>query len=96
MPQALDLVVLGSGTAASTIAIQGRATSRRAAVAHCHPFSGTCTWRVRGCTSKEGATVRPVDTIKRMRLKGVTASPVAIGWSSLMHFKYSFTDSTPA
>ncbi len=48
--------------------------------------------------AQEGAGVRAsaIDTIERMRAKGVTASPAAIEWSSLMHFKRSFTDSTPA
>lgn len=96
MPQAFDLVVLGSGTAASTIAIQCRAAGWRVAVADCRPFGGTCA--LRGCTPKKvlAFAASAIDTIERMRAKGVTASPAAIEWSSLMRFKRSFTDSTPA
>jgi glutathione reductase (NADPH) len=89
-----DLVIFGTGTAASVAASRARAASWRVAVVDFRPFGGTCA--LRGCDPKKllraGADV--VDHVGRMRDKGV-AGTVSLDWPSLMAFKRGFTDPIP-
>jgi glutathione reductase (NADPH) len=90
-----DLVIIGSGTAATVAATRARAASRSVAVIDVRPFGGTCA--LRGCDPKKllrsGAEV--VDHVRRMRDKGAIGE-VRIAWPALMAFKRSFTDPIPA
>lgn len=90
-----DLIVIGTGTAATTGAFKVRSAGRSVAVIDFRPFGGTCA--LRGCDPKKmmigGA--RAVDHATRMRGKGVTGD-VAIDWPDLLDFKRSFTDPVPA
>lgn len=89
-----DVVVVGTGTAASTVAYRVRAAGRRVAVIDHKPFGGTCA--LRGCDPKRllmaGAEVR--DAVRRMQPHGVDGS-VEIAWRALMGFKRAFTDAVP-
>ncbi|MAT03513.1 MAG: pyridine nucleotide-disulfide oxidoreductase [Acidimicrobiaceae bacterium] len=89
-----DLVVIGTGTAATTVARKARAAGRSVAVTDFRPYGGTCA--LRGCDPKKmligGASA--VDHATRMRGKGV-AGDVAIDWTDLMAFKRGFTDPVP-
>lgn len=95
MSRNYDLIVIGTGTAATTVARKVRAAGRSVAVIDFRPFGGTCA--LRGCDPKKlmigGA--RAVDHATRMRGKGVTGD-VAIDWPDLVGFKRSFTDPVPA
>jgi glutathione reductase (NADPH) len=89
-----DLLVLGTGTAASTVAHRVRAAGQRVGVVDFRPYGGTCA--LRGCDPKKvlvgGASA--VDHARRMHDKGV-AGKQRIDWPGLMTFKRTFTDQVP-
>lgn len=91
-----DLLVIGTGTAASTIAHTCRAEGWTIAVIDSQPFGGTCA--VRGCDPKKVlvAAAEAIDSAERMREKGVVNGNVKIDWGMLQQFKRSFTDSVPS
>jgi glutathione reductase (NADPH) len=91
---AYDLLVLGTGTAASTVAHTVRSAGRRVGVIDFRPFGGTCA--LRGCDPKKVlvGVARAVDHARRMHDKGV-AGDHRIEWPELMAFKRTFTDPVP-
>ncbi|MBA3774431.1 MAG: NAD(P)/FAD-dependent oxidoreductase [Ramlibacter sp.] len=95
MNQDYDLVILGTGTAASGTAMRVRAAGQRVAIVDCRPFGGTCA--LRGCDPKKmmvgGAAA--FDHARRMRGSGVEGE-VRLDWPGLMRFKRSFTEPVPA
>src|SRR6266850_4662716 len=79
-----DLVVIGTGSAASTVASQCRAAGWQVAIVDSRPFGGTCA--LRGCDPKKvlvGAA-EVIDWHHRMKGKGIRAEKVGIEWSELM------------
>ena len=94
MNRRFDLVVLGTGTAASTVATACRAAGWHVAIVDSLPFGGTCA--LRGCDSKKmlvgGAEV--LDWVRRMRGKGLQDG-IRLDWPDLMRFKRTFTDPVP-
>lgn len=95
MKQAFDLVVIGTGAAASTVATKCRAAGWSVAIIDSRPYGGTCA--LRGCDPKKvlvGAA-EVVDWIRRMEGKGVRAERLGIDWQELMRFKRSFTEPVP-
>jgi glutathione reductase (NADPH) len=91
-----DLIVIGTGTAASTTAHECSSAGWKVAIIDSLSFGGTCA--LRGCEPKkvlvEAAKV--VDSAQRHQNKGVLGSDkVHIKWSDLMHFKRSFTEPFP-
>jgi len=95
MAREFDLVVIGTGSAASSAANTCRAAGWSVAVIDSRPFGGTCA--LRGCDPKKmlvaGADL--VDWSRRMQGKGVEEPPLAIDWPALMRFKRTFTDNVP-
>lgn len=91
-----DLVVLGTGSAATGIASRCRAAGWRVAVCDPRPFGGTCP--LRGCDPKKMliAGAEAVDWIERLRAKSIFPSVPRPNWSALMHHKREFTDPFPA
>jgi glutathione reductase (NADPH) len=92
---AFDLVVIGTGSAASTAASRCRAAGWSVAIIDSRPFGGTCA--LRGCDPKKvlvGAA-DVVDWIHRMEGKGIQSGGARIDWLELMRFKRSFTDPVP-
>jgi glutathione reductase (NADPH) len=91
-----DLVVIGTGAAASTVAHKCRSAGWKVAVIDSRPFGGTCA--LRGCDPKKvlvGAA-EVVDMNNRMKGKGIETNRVtAINWRDLMKFKRSFTEPVP-
>src|SRR5688500_3469457 len=90
-----DVVIIGTGSAASAVAFPCRSAGWTVAVIDSRPFGGTCT--LRGCDPKKvlvGAA-ELVDWSDRMRGKGVRGDDVGIDWPELMRFKRTFTDSVP-
>ena len=66
-----DLVVIGTGSAASTVASQCRAAGWQVAIVDSRPFGGTCA--MRGCDPKKvlvGAA-EVIDSHHRMQGKGI-------------------------
>ena len=90
-----DLLVIGTGTAASTAAHKARGAGKTVAVIDSRAFGGTCA--LRGCDPKKvlvGAA-ELVDWHRRLAAKGIVTGEVKIDWPSLMRFKKSFTDPVP-
>lgn len=94
MAKRYDLVIIGTGTAATVAATRVRAAGWSVAVVDFRPFGGTCA--LRGCDPKKmlvsGATA--VDHARRMHGKGI-AGDVGVDWPDLIAFKRSFTDPVP-
>jgi glutathione reductase (NADPH) len=94
MVRRFDVVAIGTGSAASTVASLCRGAGRQVAVVDSRPFGGTCA--LRGCDPKKvlvGAG-ELVDWLRRMQGKGVPSSS-RIDWPELMRFKRTFTDPIP-
>ncbi len=89
-----DLIVIGTGTAATVAAMRVREAGWSVAVIDEKPFGGTCA--LRGCDPKKMlvAATEAIDAQRRMRGHGVDGD-VRIDWPELMTFKRSFTDPVP-
>lgn len=95
MPKKFDLVVIGTGSAAASVAHQCRSAGWNVAVIDSRPFGGTCA--LRGCDPKKvlvGAA-EVLDWVRRLNGHGVRANDARIEWAELMRFKRTFTDSVP-
>ena len=91
-----DLIVIGTGVGASTVAWQCHSAGWKIAVIDSRPFGGTCA--LRGCDPKKVLVgiAELIDWHHRMESKGVDhAKEIQINWSELMHFKRSFTEPVP-
>jgi glutathione reductase (NADPH) len=90
-----DLIVIGTGSAASTVAMRCRRAGWSVAIVDSRPFGGTCA--LRGCDPKKvlvGAA-EVVDWVRRMTGKGIRAEQLRIAWPELMEFKRTFTEPVP-
>ena len=96
MDKSFDLVVIGTGAGASTVANRCRGAGWAVAIIDELPFGGTC--QLRGCDPKKvlRRAAEVVDATRLMRLKGVRDPGLTIDWPALMAFKRSFTDPVPA
>jgi glutathione reductase (NADPH) len=95
MTKKFDTIVIGTGSAASSVASRCRSAGWRVAVIDSRPFGGTCA--LRGCDPKKvlvGAA-EAVDWVRRMKGKGIRAEEIRIDWQQLMRFKRSFTEPVP-
>ncbi|MGA8220769.1 MAG: NAD(P)/FAD-dependent oxidoreductase [Candidatus Acidiferrales bacterium] len=95
MTRKFDLVVIGTGSAASAVASRCRSAGWQVAIVDSRPFGGTCA--LRGCDPKKvlvGAA-EAVDWARRMKGKGIQAEKLQIDWQELMRFKRSFTEPVP-
>ena len=93
-----DLIVIGTGAAASTVAWKCHSAGWSVAVIDSRPFGGTCA--LRGCDPKKVlvSAAEVIDSNKRMEGKGITysnANATKIQWPDLMNFKRSFTNPVP-
>lgn len=89
-----DLVVIGTGVAATSVAHRCRDAGWSVAVIDSRRFGGTC--QLRGCDPKKVlvGVAGAVDEARRLAGKGV-AGQLAIDWGDLMRFKRSFTAPVP-
>ena len=91
-----DLIVIGTGVAASTVAWECYSAGWKIAIIDSRPFGGTCA--LRGCDPKKvlvGA-VEVIDWNHRMGDKGINnTKDIHIKWPELMRFKRSFTEPVP-
>jgi len=95
MTRKFDVIAIGTGSAASTVASRCREAGWQLAIVESRPFGGTCA--LRGCDPKKvlvGAA-EAVDWIRRMNGKGIQAEKLQIDWPELMRFKRSFTEPVP-
>ena len=95
MDRSFDVIVIGTGTAASTVAGRCREAGRSVAIVDELPFGGTCA--LRGCDPKKLLRRGPeiVDAAQRMDGNGVARDGMHIDWPALAAFKRSFTDPIP-
>ena len=91
----VDVIVLGTGSAAQSVAYPCREAGLCVAVVDDHPFGGTC--QLRGCDPKKVlvGVADLVDWSRRMQGKGVSAPGLSISWTDLIRFKRTFTDPVP-
>lgn len=95
MSDQFDLIVIGTGAGASSVATTCRRAGWSVAVVDSRPYGGTCA--LRGCDPKK-VLVGAADAVhaaRRLRGKGVHGD-VRIDWPELMRFKRTFTDPVPA
>lgn len=95
MTKEFDLIVIGTGTAASTVAYKCRSAGWEVAVIDSRPFGGTCA--LRGCDPKKVlvGVAELIDWNNRMAGNGIISKETRIDWSSLMRFKRTFTEPVP-
>ncbi len=95
MRESFDLVAIGTGTAAATVAARCREAGWRVAVVDSRPFGGTCA--LRGCDPKKvlvGAAELH-DWARRMEGRGFRSGRPTLDWRDLIRFKRTFTDPVP-
>src|SRR5258708_33013284 len=95
MTRKFDLVAIGTGAGASTVATRCRATGWQVAIIDSRPFGGTCA--LRGCDPKKvlvGAA-EVIDWARRMKGNGIRSEQLLIDWRELMRFKRTFTQPVP-
>lgn len=95
MSKSFDVVIIGTGSAASGVASRCREAGWRVGIIDSRPYGGTCA--VRGCDPKKvlvGAT-EALDRVARLEGKGVRAKDIGIDWAELIQFKRSFTEPVP-
>lgn len=93
--RSFDLIVIGSGSAAGTVASRCRTAGWTVAMIDKQPFGGTCA--LRGCDPKKvlvGAAAA-VDAVRSLTGKGLRLEGLAIDWADLMAFKRTFTAPYP-
>ncbi len=93
--ESFDLVVIGAGTGATSVARTCGGAGWKVAIVDSLPYGGTCA--LRGCDPKKmlvGAT-EALDWTRRMKGRGVRATGLEIDWTDLMAFKRTFTDVMP-
>jgi glutathione reductase (NADPH) len=95
MATTVDVLVIGTGSAAQSVAYKVREAGQSVAVIDSRPFGGTC--QLRGCDPKKVlvGVSELVDWSQRMRGKGVSGPALSINWPELIRFKRTFTDPAP-
>lgn len=90
-----DLVVIGTGSAASAVAARCRKAGWSVAVIDELPFGGTCA--LRGCDPKKilVGSAEAIEWARRLVGKGVRQDGLRIDWPELMRFKRSMIAEVP-
>ncbi len=92
----VDLIVVGTGSAAQSVAFPCREAGWSVMVVDSDPFGGTC--QLRGCDPKKVlvGVSELVDWGRRMQGKGLSAPAPTLSWPDMARFKRTFTDGVPA
>jgi glutathione reductase (NADPH) len=92
----VDLLVLGTGAAAQSVAFPCREAGWSVVVVDSDPFGGTCA--LRGCDPKKVlvGVAELIDWGRRMQGKGASGPAPALEWPEMIRFKRTFTDGVPA
>src|SRR3979409_2783571 len=80
MIRKLDVIAIGTGSAASAVASRCREAGWRVAIVDSRPFGGTCA--LRGCDPKKvlvGAA-EAIDWIRRLDGKGIAPGGTRVDW----------------
>ncbi|GAC1581566.1 MAG: NAD(P)/FAD-dependent oxidoreductase [Candidatus Dormibacteria bacterium] len=91
----VDLIVLGSGSAAQSAADPCRAAGWTVAMIDSRPFGGTCAQR--GCDPKKVlvGVSEVADWSRRMQGKGLSAPTPALVWADMVGFERTFVEGVP-
>jgi glutathione reductase (NADPH) len=91
----VDVIILGTGSAAQSVAYPCREAGWSVAVVDSDPFGGTC--QLRGCDPKKVLVgiADLVDWSQRMQGKGVSTPGLSMRWPDVIRFKRTFTDPVP-
>lgn len=94
MEEALDVLVIGTGTAGYTLALACQKGGRQVAVVDDKPYGGTCGRH--GCEPEKYLmqAAQVVQMTRQMSEIGIQA-PTRMDWGSLIRAKSSFTDAVP-
>lgn len=94
-PASFDILVVGTGPAASRVAAKCAAEGWNVAIAEKREFGGTCA--LRGCNPKKVfvRAAQLADWARRSEGKLVQTADVNVDWATLVRFKREFTDSIP-
>ena len=92
----VDLVVLGTGSAAQSVAYPCHEAGWSVTVVDSSPFGGTCA--LRGCDPKKVlvGVSELVDWTKRMQGNGLSSPAPSLAWADMMRFMRTFTDDVTA
>lgn len=92
----VDLVVVGTGSAAQSVTSVCRQAGWSVTVVDYRPYGGTCAQR--GCDPKKVLVwlSELADWSRRMQGKGITEPALSVAWPDLMRFKRTFTQPIPA
>jgi glutathione reductase (NADPH) len=95
MNKSFDLVVIGTGSAATTIANRCRGAGWSVAVIDELPFGGTCA--LRGCDPKKVlvGNAEAIEWVRRLQGKGIHTDALRTDWPELMRFKRTMIGSYP-
>jgi glutathione reductase (NADPH) len=95
MATSVDLIVLGTGAAAQTVAYTCRDAGWSVAVVDARPYGGTCANR--GCDPKKVLVgiSELADWSRRMQGRGVSTPDLSLVWPDVIRFKRTFTDPVP-
>lgn len=88
-----DLIVIGTGTAGTTVASNCRSKGLRVAIIDSMPFGGTCA--LRGCEPKKVLVeaAKTIDSNKKHQNKGIgDTDKIRMKWDELINFKKTFTE----
>ena len=97
LPDRVDLLVLGSGSAASKVATSVAETGERVLLIENRDFGGTCA--LRGCNPKKVMTRAAglVDYAQRMRGRYLSESvDISLDWEAMRAFQQTFTEPIPS
>jgi glutathione reductase (NADPH) len=91
----VDVIILGTGAAAQSVAYPCREAGWSVAVVDSDPFGGTC--QLRGCDPKKVLVgiADLVDWSHRMQGKGISTPGLSMRWPDVIRFKRTFTDLVP-
>lgn len=92
----VDLIVVGTGSAAQSVAFPCREAGWSVVVVDSDPFGGTC--QLRGCDPKKVlvGVSELIDWGRRMQGKGQSGPAPALEWADMIRFKRTFTEGVPA